>query len=47
MQNFIVELRSLTMGVGFFKWDVDHLQGVPEKLTEAVLAQSNGNGNGH
>jgi elongation factor G len=47
MQNFIVELRSLTMGVGFFKWDVDHLQEVPEKLTEAVLAQSNGNGNGH
>lgn len=46
MQNFIVELRSLTMGVGSFKWQYDHLQEVPDKLTENVLA-ANGNGNGH
>jgi len=50
MHNFIVELRSLTLGVGFFNWQYDHLQEVPGKLTEGVLAsmsQSNGNGNGH
>ncbi|BCL35281.1 elongation factor G [Nostoc sp. MS1] len=48
MQNFIVELRSLTLGVGSFHWAYDHLQEVPEKLAEKVLA-SNGhsnNGNG-
>jgi elongation factor G len=41
MQNFIVELRSLTFGVGSFHWVYDHLQEVPEKLAERVLA-SNG-----
>ncbi|OCQ94116.1 elongation factor G [Nostoc sp. MBR 210] len=44
MQNFIVELRSLTLGVGSFHWEYDHLQEVPEKLAERVLAT---NGNGH
>ncbi len=47
MQDFIVELRSLTMGVGFFNWEFDHLQEVPDKLTEMVLAvngKTNGNG---
>ncbi|WGV26593.1 elongation factor G [Halotia branconii] len=44
MQNFIVELRSLTLGVGSFHWVYDHLQEVPEKLAERVLT-SNGNGN--
>lgn len=43
MQNFIVELRSLTMGVGFFNWEYDHLQEVPDKLTDSILA-TNGNG---
>jgi elongation factor G len=38
MQNFIIELRSLTMGVGFFSWEYDHLQEVPEKITATVLA---------
>lgn len=37
MHNFIVELRSLTMGVGFFDWQFDHLQEVPEKLTVAIV----------
>jgi elongation factor G len=47
MQNFIVELRSLTLGVGSFHWEYDHLQEVPEKLAERVI-QSNGNsGNGN
>ena len=38
MQTMILELRSLTMGVGFFKWAYDHLDPVPEKLTEKILA---------
>jgi elongation factor G len=45
MQTFIIELRSLTMGVGFFDWEYDHLQEVPDKLTQQVLAM-NSNGNG-
>ncbi|MBD1838159.1 elongation factor G [Coleofasciculus sp. FACHB-64] len=45
MHNFIVELRSLTMGVGFFHWKYDHLQEVPDKLVERAIATS-GNGNG-
>lgn len=44
MQNFIVELRSLTLGVGSFHWQYDHLQEVPDKLAERVRA-TNGNGN--
>ncbi|WP_430014766.1 elongation factor G [Microcystis protocystis FBCC-A270] len=44
MHDFIVELRSLTMGVGFFQWDEDHLQELPDKLRDAVLAMQ-GNGN--
>ncbi|PSB03066.1 elongation factor G [Merismopedia glauca] len=46
MHHFIVELRSLTMGVGFFDWEYDHLQEVPDKLAEKLLA-TNGNGNNH
>jgi len=38
MQNFIVELRSLTLGVGSFHWQYDHLQEVPEKLASTVRA---------
>ena len=44
MHDFIVELRSLTLGVGFFKWQYDHLQEVPGKVAESVLATT-GNGN--
>jgi len=48
MHNFIVELRSLTMGVGFFSWEYDHLQEVPDKVAERVLTPAgNGNGNGN
>ncbi len=35
--NLIVELRSLTLGVGSFQWHYDHLQEVPEKVAEKVL----------
>lgn len=49
MHDLIVELRSLTMGVGYFQWEYDHLQEVPDKLAERVLtvsasAPANGNG---
>lgn len=47
MQNFIVELRSLTLGVGSFHWAYDHLQEVPEKLAERVLATNGNGGNGN
>lgn len=40
MHDFIVELRSLTLGVGFFNWQYDHLQEVPGKVAEGVLATS-------
>jgi elongation factor G len=40
MQTFIVELRSLTLGVGTFTGQYDHLQEVPEKLTATLLANS-------
>lgn len=37
MQNFIVELRSLTLGVGFFTWEYHHLEEVPDKILDRVL----------
>ncbi|MEA5593755.1 elongation factor G [Rivularia sp. UHCC 0363] len=43
MHDLIVELRSQTLGVGSFDWEYDHLQEVPDKLTDKILA-SNGNG---
>lgn len=43
MHDLIVELRSLTMGVGSFCWQFDHLQEVPDKVKERLL---NKNGNG-
>jgi elongation factor G len=45
MHDFIVELRSLTLGIGFFNWEYDHLQEVPGKVADNVLATM-GNGNG-
>lgn len=43
MHNFIVELRSHTLGVGSFHWQQDHLQEVPEKLAERILAINGSN----
>jgi elongation factor G len=40
MQDLIVELRSLTLGVGSFRWHYDHLQEVPEKVAERLLAKA-------
>lgn len=39
MQDLIAELRSQTVGVGFFQWRQDHLQEVPDKLADRVLAR--------
>lgn len=37
MHDFIIELRSLTLGVGFFNWQVAHLQEVPDQLAQHIL----------
>jgi elongation factor G len=37
MQNFIVELRSLSLGVGCFTWADHHLQEVPENMIDRIL----------
>lgn len=36
MHDFIIELRSLTLGVGFFIWKQAHLQEVPDKLAQEI-----------
>jgi len=46
IQDMILELRSLTMGVGFFRWQFDHLQEVPEKIAERLLAKANSQNGG-
>ena len=40
MQTLVLELRSLTLGVGFFSWQYAHLAPVPEKITSQILARS-------
>ncbi|MEL6454917.1 MAG: elongation factor G [Cyanobacteria bacterium J06623_5] len=40
MQTLILELRSLTLGVGFFSWQYAHLAPVPEKITSQILART-------
>ncbi|ASC71981.1 Elongation factor G [Halomicronema hongdechloris C2206] len=37
LQTMILELRSLTLGVGFFQWRFDHLSPVPDKLINRIL----------
>ncbi|MCU0516731.1 MAG: elongation factor G, partial [Oscillatoria sp. Prado101] len=46
MQDLIVELRSLTLGVGYFNWKFDHLQEVPEPQAKRVLATTGAGGSG-
>ena len=36
--DLIVSLRSLSQGVAFFEWRYDHLNPVPDKLAETVVA---------
>lgn len=42
MGDFILELRSLTFGVGFFEWAYHHLQDMPQKLSQQVIATTKG-----
>lgn len=46
IQDMILELRSLTMGVGFFHWEFDRLQEVPEKIAERLLAKASSQNGG-
>ncbi len=39
MHDLVVELRSLTIGVGSFTWRYDHLQELSGKLAEKVIAE--------
>jgi elongation factor G len=39
LQDLIIELRSLTVGVGSFDWRFDHLQELTGKLADQVIAQ--------
>ena len=38
IHDLIVSLRSLSQGVAFFDWRYDHLNPMPEKLAETVVA---------
>ncbi len=40
MHDLIVNLRSLSQGTGFFDWEFDHLQEVPDRLQKTVLDQA-------
>ncbi|MGB8275221.1 MAG: elongation factor G [Alphaproteobacteria bacterium] len=39
MHDLIIELRSLTLGVGNFAWKLDHLQELTGRLADQVVAQ--------
>jgi elongation factor G len=39
IHDLIVSLRSLSQGVAFFDWRYDHLNPVPDKLAETVVAR--------
>ena len=39
MDDLIIELRSLTMGVGTFSWAFDHLQDITGRTAEKVIEQ--------
>ena len=39
MTDLVIGLRSLTQGVGFFEWQPDRLEVVPERLVDEVKAQ--------
>ncbi len=40
MHDLIISLRSLSQGTGFFDWEFDHLQEVPDRLQQTVLDQA-------
>ena len=38
MHDLVIELRSMTMGVGTFAWEFDHLQELQGKEADQVVA---------
>lgn len=40
MQTLVLELRSLTLGVGFFSWQPAHLATAPDQVTTQVLVST-------
>lgn len=38
LHDLIVSLRSLSQGVAFYAWTYDHLQEVPERIAQSVVA---------
>jgi elongation factor G len=42
MHDLIVSLRSLSQGIAFFSWTYDHLNPMPDKQAESVVAQRQG-----
>ncbi|MBQ8346764.1 MAG: elongation factor G [Alphaproteobacteria bacterium] len=41
MADFVIELRSLSMGTGKIDWQFDHLQEAPDKDAEKMMNQNN------
>ena len=39
MHDLVIELRSMTMGVGTFQWEFDHLQELSGKDADTVVSQ--------
>jgi Translation elongation factors (GTPases) len=39
LHDLIVELRSLTLGVGTFAWKFDHLQELTGRLADKIVGQ--------
>jgi elongation factor G len=37
MHSFIIDLRSLSQGTGFYEWTYDHLQEVPDRLAQSIV----------
>jgi elongation factor G len=48
MHDLIIELRSLTLGVGTFSWRFDHLQELTGRLADQVVqSRAQALGQGH
>ena len=39
LHDLIIELRSLTMGVGTFSWKFDHLQELTGRVADKIVEQ--------
>jgi elongation factor G len=41
MHDLIIELRSLTMGIGTFAWSFDHLAELTGRAAERIVSAAN------